>query len=229
MTMKTDHRAGYHRSDRAGRENLVVHQRHSRVERRSGSGDDSPSMIRGYGAVYYREGDESTEYWLWDDIVERIRPGAFDRSIAEQQDVRGLFNHDPNQVLGRTASGTMRLRSDAVGLAYEIDDDPNSPMHVNIGRMIDRGDVSGSSFWFRPSRVSWTETDDYAVRWIEDVDLYDVGPVTFPAYDGASSGRSADAEAIVTELANYRTERNAAEAEPYDIAIAARLASLPPM
>ncbi|WP_417745073.1 HK97 family phage prohead protease [Rosistilla oblonga] len=221
-----DHRAGYHRTGSAGREGLVIHQRHSRVERRTGSESEPRNQIRGYGAVYYVEGDESTEYWLYDDIVERIRPGAFDRAIAERQDVRGLFNHDTSMVLGRTVSGTMRLVSDAIGLAYEIDLDSEIGLHADVARMVDRGDVSGSSFWFQPKRVSWTETDTFAVRWIEDVDLFDTGPVTFPAYGGSTAGRSADPESIVTELAKFRSERFSPEWDEFEIELRCRLVDL---
>src|ERR1700728_2523684 len=80
---------------------------------------DGTSEICGYGAVFY-DGTPDTEYPMWPGAVERIMPGAFDRALRED-DVRGLFNHDPNLLLGRTASGTMRLRVDDVGLWYSID------------------------------------------------------------------------------------------------------------
>ena len=82
--------------------------------------EDGKPIIAGYGAVFY-DGTPETEYKLWDDMVERIMPGAFDRAISEKHDVRGLFNHDPNHVLGRTKSGTMKLSVDSKGLADEIE------------------------------------------------------------------------------------------------------------
>ena len=66
---------------------------------------ESPRFV-GYGAVFYREGEAGTEYGLGGSIKERIQPGAFDRALAESDDVRGLFNHDPDNLLGRTANGT---------------------------------------------------------------------------------------------------------------------------
>ncbi len=89
-------------------------------------------VIRGIAAVYYNAADPQTEYWLWDDIVERLMPGVFDRAIKENQDVRGLYNHDSDHLLGRVSSGTLRLSVSATGLHYEIDQDPNDPDHTSV-------------------------------------------------------------------------------------------------
>ena len=151
--------------------------------------------IKGYASVFYDSSRATeTEYWLWDDIVERSRPGAFDRASREQHDVRGLFNHSMDWVLGRTKSGTLRLVTDSTGLFYEIDDNPADPQWEVVSAKIARGDIDGSSFAFVPTSVTWeTETRDgkrFDVRWVNDVDLFDVGPVTFPAYSGSTSTRS---------------------------------------
>ena len=53
-------------------------------------------------------------------FVERVAPNTFAKTIQES-DVRGLFNHDANLVLGRSKSGTLRMQEDAKGLRYEID------------------------------------------------------------------------------------------------------------
>ena len=83
--------------------------------------EDGTTTISGYAAVYHRSEDAGTQYQLMDSYYERIKPGAFDRALAEKQDVRALFNHDANHVLGRTTSGTCRLSCDSVGLRYEVD------------------------------------------------------------------------------------------------------------
>jgi len=157
----------------------------ARIETRA----DGKRMIVGYGAVFYDPDDEGTEYQLWGDTVERIAPGAFDRAIAED-DVRGLFNHDANRLLGRTAAGTMRLSVDAVGLRYEIDIDEDDADSASAARKIERGDLDGSSFSFRGERVTWIDGGDDGpeVRLLEAVELYDVGPVTFPAYQATTAG-----------------------------------------
>ncbi len=41
--------------------------------------------------------------------------------MASNPDVRALWNHNADCVLGRTTSGTLHLNIDARGLAYKID------------------------------------------------------------------------------------------------------------
>jgi uncharacterized protein len=152
--------------------------------------EDKPSTISGMAALYYSVNDPGTVYRLWSDMEERIRPGAFDRAVKED-DVRALFNHDPNQVLGRGASGTLRLRLEPQGLGYDIDP-PDTQVGRDVLTILDRGDVTGSSFAFVPRRTTWEEVRDADgsttyIRWIEEVELFDVGPVTYPAYDSTTS------------------------------------------
>lgn len=150
-----------------------------------------PGTIVGHAAVYFVPGDEGTRYMIWDDIEERIARGAFDRALREKQDVRALFNHDASLVLGRTASGTARLTLDDVGLRYEVDA-PDTQVGRDTVTSVRRGDVTGSSFGFSVRKETVTrETRDgrtYYIRTLEDVDLYDVSPVTFPAYEGTDAG-----------------------------------------
>lgn len=188
-----------------------------RVQRR----EDKSATIEGYAAVFYSASDAGSEYRLWDNWYERIMPGAFDRALREKQDVRGLFNHDSNCLLGRTTAKTLRLAVDSKGLRYEIDvAETQSGRDTTIS--IERGDLSGSSFAFVPKRTVWIEEDDRIVRQIEDVDLFDVGPVTYPAYDSTSATvRSAEREALQQEIDEWR-RAHPGEAE----AIAVRLRQL---
>jgi uncharacterized protein len=154
---------------------------------------DAP--IKGVASVFYNSADPSTEYWLWSDMVERIMPSAFDRALKEKHDVRGLFNHDPTMILGRTAAGTLALSIVSEGLAYEIPYDEKDVDHQRVASKLDRGDVTGSSFAFVATRTTWVEekkeSGEYLyIRQVEDLDLYDVGPVTYPAYTGTTAGRS---------------------------------------
>jgi HK97 family phage prohead protease len=177
------------------------------IEKRA---DGKPKIV-GYASVFHRADDPGTEYWLWPgEIVERIMPTAFDRA-AKEDDVRGLFNHDPNIVLGRNKAGTLRLSVDAVGLRYEIDPpDWAGPQVESIGRK----DVTGSSFGFSPQDTTFREEvrGDKTVTIIERnaVQLWDVSPVTYPAYESASVGlRSAafDPEAVRREVEAWRAGR----------------------
>jgi len=150
---------------------------------------DTPG-IEGYASVFNEQFDSG---WF----IETIKPTAFTRALAEKQDVRCLFNHDPNNVLGRSKSGTLRMSQDATGLHFECDTNPATRVASDVQAMVDRGDIDGCSFAFIVRKCTWREetdadgnTMDY--REIEDVDLYDVGPVTYPAYEGTSvSARSA--------------------------------------
>lgn len=194
------------------------------IERRScptavtARADSDKRTIEGYASVYY-DGTPETEYWLWSDCVERIAPGAFDRAIKED-DCRALFNHDSNCVLGRTTNKTLRLNSDKKGLRYEIDP-PDTQLGRDVQELLKRGDVSGSSFGFEIRKVKWEEERDAEnrttyIRTITEAKLWDVGPVTYPAYEGASSGvrgnRSRDRDAASresTELRSIAEERDA--------------------
>ena len=119
-------------------------------------------------------------------FVERIAPGTFTQTVQDA-DIRALYNHDANLLLGRNKAGTLRVSEDAVGLAYEIDL-PDTTVGRDLARLLERGDVSGSSFGFRVIEDDWGETDSgFPVRTLKSVALRDVGPVTFPAYVDADS------------------------------------------
>lgn len=160
--------------------------------------DGKGQMLVGYGAVFHRDGEGGTEYRLAEQAVERIAPTAFDAVLSSGADVRGLYNHDPGQVLGRTAAGTMRLKTDARGLRYEIDL-PDTQAARDLSALIQRGDISGSSFSFSVSDAGQTwrrdEKRGVAVRTITNVSaLVDVGPVTFPAYAGTTAATRCDGD-----------------------------------
>jgi HK97 family phage prohead protease len=144
------------------------------------------NTIAGYAAVF----NSTTDLGYFE---ERIKPGAFARAIKEQHDVRALWNHDPNWILGRTKSGTLRLSEDNVGLQIEVDP-PDTQMGRDLVESIRRGDVDQMSFAFIATKESWTERKDMLpLREIEDVDLYDISPVTYPAYQATTVGlRSAE-------------------------------------
>ena len=176
-----------------------------KVEARENGG----KVAQGYAAVYYRADDPGTQYQLWEDCYERIMPGAFDRALREKQDVRCLFNHEADHVLGRTASQTLTLRVDGTGLWYECSL-PES--RADVAESIKRGDVDGSSFSFVPRETVWRDVVEngrnVTYREISDVDLIDVSPVTFPAYEAATVNMRNN-DGLKSELENRRQARNA--------------------
>lgn len=182
--------------------------------------ENKPPVIVGYAAVFWREGKPETEYafggWFGK-IVERIMPGAFDRTILED-DVRGLFNHCPDYVLGRNKAGTMKLSVDEIGLQYEIVP-PDAGYARDLMASLARQDITGSSFAFDITKQMWIEpedgTEDPVIRELHEIKLWDVGPVTFPAYSGATAGiRARDplSPSTLTEIELFQKQRNARRA-----------------
>jgi HK97 family phage prohead protease len=143
------------------------------VEIRAASDGETGATLVGYAAVYNVLSED------FGDFREIIAPGAFDGAVGG--DVRALFNHDQNYVLGRTKSKTLRLRTDKRGLAVEIDP-PDANWARDLVASVARGDVDQMSFGFRTVDEAWEETDGRIVRTIKKVELFDVSLVTYPAY-----------------------------------------------
>lgn len=151
--------------------------------------DDRP-RLSGYAAVF----GEVTE--IAGLFKERIAPGAFADAVT-RDDVRALFNHDANFVIGRTAAGTLRLVEDDRGLRYDVDP-PETQWARDLMVSVGRGDVSQSSFAFEVTEEEWDygKRGEMPVRTISKVKLYDVSPVTYPAYEGTTvSARSVESAA----------------------------------
>jgi HK97 family phage prohead protease len=165
--------------------NQQIERRYLAQEFRVSKDSGSPK-INGYAAKF---GVRSEDLGGW---VEVIALDAFDAALADNPDVRGLFNHDANLILGRTTSGTLKLSVDKVGLAYEI-----SPPDTQVARdlliSMERGDITQSSFGFICMDAAWgyDEVTGMDVRTVKQALLFDVSPVTYPAYtDTTSEARS---------------------------------------
>jgi HK97 family phage prohead protease len=167
-------------------------------------------MLRGYAAVF------GVETVICGYFRERIDPGAFTDSIAND-DVPAQFNHDPNYVLGRTSNKTVRLAQDGKGLVYEVDLNDQDPDALRVGAKVARGDVNGSSFAFsceQEGDEEWVRDDPakLPLRIIKRAKLYDVAPVTSPAYETTSvSARSAERAAASAVRASEGTGEEAGE------------------
>lgn len=119
--------------------------------------------------------------------LESIADTAFKRALENPTtDVRALFNHDPNQLLGRQSSGTLKLSVDSEGLEFEVDL-PDTQLGRDVRELARREDIDGASFGFIPDEDEWVEYEGRRMRrHISVRSLVDVSPVTFPAYQGAS-------------------------------------------
>jgi HK97 family phage prohead protease len=142
--------------------------------------EDGKSYIVGHAAVFGRRSEDLGGF------REVINPGAFSTVLDDTPDVRVLLNHDPNIVLGRTKNNTAELSENGRGLRYYANP-PDTQAARDAVTLIKRGDIDQSSFAFsmgERSRERWEEDEDGQItRTIIEVDgLYDVSPVTFPAY-----------------------------------------------
>jgi HK97 family phage prohead protease len=142
------------------------------IEKRS---ESDPERIVGHAAVFDTIGDGG---WF----REKIAPGAFSRSIQED-DIRALFNHNPDLLLGRNKAGTLALREDDKGLWVEIDP-PDTQYARDLKTSIARGDISQMSFGFEILKEDREDGKDGETKLfvLQDVRLWDVSPVTFPFY-----------------------------------------------
>jgi len=139
--------------------------------------------IEGYASVF----DSTTVIRSYfGEFSESVVPGAFADSI-KVDDVRGLWNHDANHVLGRNKAGTLVLSEDAKGLRYEIKP-PKAQWASDLLESMRRGDVTQSSFGFRVINDKWSVRDGMEHRELLKVQLFDVSPVTYPAYDATEAG-----------------------------------------
>jgi len=139
------------------------------VERR----EDGKPRIVGHAAVF---NELSLPMFFF---REKIKPGAFAKTL--DADIRALFNHDSNLILGRTKNSTLKLSEDTTGLRMEIDP-PDTTWAKDVVTLIERGDVDQASFGFVPIKQTWDESGPEVIRQLEEVELIDVSIVTFPAY-----------------------------------------------
>jgi uncharacterized protein len=131
-----------------------------------------PTQIFGYASVFNQVA-----------YGEVIRPGAFTKTLAEQQDVKAYWNHDTSAILARTSNGTVALRQDNKGLYCEITPNPDTTWGRDALAACARGDVKGMSFGFRVIQSGRVEIDGENVEEIREVDLREVSPCADPWYD----------------------------------------------
>ena len=155
------------------------------------SAEDGSPVLEGF---FVRYGDV---YTVAPGATESIAPGAFTDSI--HGDVRALYNHNHDIVLGRTSAGTLALEDRAEGLWGTIKINPKDSAAMDAYERIKRGDITGCSFGFEIEKESTEVRDDGSVHWtIEKVNpLWEVSPVSWPAYEATSiHARERDLEEI---------------------------------
>ena len=155
------------------------------IEYREVENGEKRPVIVGYAAVFNSESRNLGGF------VETVHPEAFNDVLATNPDVLGVFNHDKNMLLGRTANGRLKLSPDSYGLRYEITPNPNTSVGRDVIEWVKDRTIVGSSFAFAVRKVGgdvWnTGNDGVRRREIRSISLLDdVGPVTRPAYEASS-------------------------------------------
>jgi HK97 family phage prohead protease len=152
--------------------------------------DGSKAVISGYASIF----DRSSQV-LGGGFVEQIKRGAFTKTLNERgtqtsrDDIKALFNHSTDLVLGSKRAGTLKLSEDSKGLHYEVDLDLDITHHRSAFKMIERGDVTNSSFGFDVIEERWSvpeSSDDPVLREVLETRLYEVSPTPFPAYQDST-------------------------------------------
>ena len=163
--------------------------------------DDSEKYIEGYAAKF---NSWSEDFGGW---RERINPGAFTKTLQENKDIYATYNHNFDQVLGRTSSGTLEVKEDENGLWFRVEI-PNTTYGNDLRENMRRGDVRQCSFMFMPVKQHWN--NDATECTILEARLFELGPVAMPAYKDTISEltRSGEpkADALIEALKEYNIE-----------------------
>ncbi len=165
------------------------------AEVRAAAGADGTITLEGYAVVWNRYSAKLGGY------VEQIDPGAFDDSLANDDQIAS-YNHDYASILGRRSAANLVLTKDGTGLRYTITGAGTDPDVQRVAEKVRAGSVVGSSFTFRstPDGESWSyTTEGFPLVTVARAALFEVAPVVWPAYmatteDGLAVGLRSLAE-----------------------------------
>lgn len=170
-----------------------------------GDEQDGRTMV-GYPIVFNRW----TEINGWEgQFLERVHPGAVSKTLRENRDqVKVLFNHGMDPSIGEKPLGRATvMEADDTGVYVEV---PLARTSYNedIAELLRSGVLDGMSFRFSVVKEDWNDTpersnlnpDGLPERTIRELRLYELGPVTFPAYSATSVGvRSRQAYELIQD------------------------------
>ena len=165
--------------------------------------------VRRAGNAVTAEGYAAVFDTLSEDLggfIEKVASGTF-RKTLQESDIRVLYNHDESSVLGRVRSGTADLAEDSTGLHYRVHL-PNTQVGNDVAELLERGDVDQSSFGFETIKDEWELTErNYPLRTLQEVRLYEVSIVTFPAYTASRVGLKRSALRSLSSSTGVPVER----------------------
>ena len=161
------------------------------------SGEDGP-VLRGYAAVF-----ESDSVFMG--FTERIKPGAFTRTLQENDDIKALVEHDTGNIIARTGNDSLTLREDDHGLYVEIK--PNQTSYaMDLVENVRTGLLDSMSFGFHVVKDSWERSEGQNIRTLIDVDLIEVSVVSTPAYQASEIALRNLEQALATQEADEDLE-----------------------
>jgi len=185
------------------------------VELRAAEDGNPPTMV-GHFAVFdtWTEIDSSWE----GNFMERLAPGAFAKSFqpSNRDRVKVLFQHGMDPQIGDKPLGRhVELLEDEVGAYYEVSLLDARYVRDDILPGLQAG-LYGASFRFRVIREDIERdpkrTDDnprgIPERTIRELELYEFGPVTFPAYPAATAGVRSMTDAYVLRTIFGQVDRD---------------------
>tara|TARA_R110002167_G_scaffold167906_2_gene365513 strand:+ start:2798 stop:3445 length:648 start_codon:yes stop_codon:yes gene_type:complete len=162
--------------------NIKMEKRIFNIESRVDTDENQKQIVVGHASVYNSRSENLGGFY------EYIQEGAFTDELIEKSDVRALINHDPNLILARSTSGTLKLSGDKMGLRYEFPI-PETSYGKDLAINLENKNITQSSFAFTVGADEWsTDKEGRDIRTITKIDrLYDISSVTYPAYELAES------------------------------------------
>ena len=184
--------------------NTIMEKRIFNIENRFETKEDGQEVVIGYGSIWNSRSENLGGFY------EYISPSAITEETIAKSDVRALINHDPNLVLARSTAGNLKLSVDDIGLRYEFSI-PETSYGKDLAINMKNGNINQSSFAFTVGADEWsTDEEGNDIRTITSIErLYDVSPVTYPAYSQAES----DLVVAQRGLAMYKEKQEIKEEE----------------
>ena len=139
-----------------------------------------------------------TEVDSWEGhFLERMAPGSVTKTLKERGDkVKVLFNHGFDPQIGDKPLGKPRLMEPRANGLYTETPLSKTSYNADLIELLGDGALDGMSFRFSVTRETWDENGKVnkanpkglPMRTIEEIRLYEYGPVTFPAYEATTVG-----------------------------------------
>lgn len=146
-------------------------------------------------------------------FYEVFQRGAFAEYLSDAaREVLLLNQHDWKQPLARRTNGTLKVEEDDIGLKFEAELN-DSTRAADVIKDIESGNVGGTSFCFRSRKETYTDGEwdnekNPVVREILKADLYEISPVTVPAYPDSEVGTRDIESAVKEAYADFKRSKS---------------------